>query len=470
MPNQTALTAPIPLSNTLSHEDGESVLLRNNVGREETMPAIQETETEMATASPSIKTQVVILATDGTSQSDPAVAFTHSLSKRQPVDVRVVTVVDHLPVPFGGADIKLLADIEDDLKRDTLAAVRYQVGSGGDPSWPVDLESGNPAGRIAGAAKQNDASLIVVGLGGHSVTDRLFGSETALRLVRISETPILAVAGKFQTEPRRILVAMDFSEASIEAARLALEFADKRATMVLAHCVPWSRSEYVPEEWIHSHASAIAAELTRVRQWLDGDKKFRISHRILYGAVASTLLSYAKELDADLIVTGSHSRSLLARVVAGQTVAKLIRGARCSVLVLPAAAAFRYSDRLPESAATVGGTDWSRLLTEFSRNNAGRRARLEIDDSAIGAQTEMSGYRFQGASFEPASDRATLMFGSGKAGGAHLERAITRVKSVELLCSKQTGADVALAIGHEGGQTLLVFDVPEPSESHAKGR
>lgn len=424
------------------------------------MPTLEETRTEIPSPSPSIRTPVVLLASDGTSQSDPAVAFTHALSKRKGIDVRVVTVVDHLPVPFGGADLKLLAEVEDEMKRSSLDAVKYQVATGGDAEWPVTLESGNPAARISARAADIDASLIVVGLGGHGVTDRLFGSETALRLVRISRAPVLAVAPEFRLEPRRILVAMDFSQASIEAARLALDFADKNATMVLAHCVPWGRSDYVPEKWFRSHEAGIAAELTRVTRWLDPDKKFRISHRILYGRIAPSLLSYANELEADLIVAGTHGRSLLARVLAGQTVSKLIRGANCSVLILPAAAAFRFSDGLPETAATVGGKDWAAVLAEFSRNNIGRRARLEVDDAALGAQTEMSGYRFQGASYEPQSDRVSLMFGSGKSDGLHLERGITRVKSVEILASKQNSTDVALAIGHEGGQTLLVFDVP----------
>ena len=411
--------------------------------------------------SPQTKPPVLVLATDGTSQSDPAIEFTLALSKRRDIDVRVVTVVDNKPIPFDGVDVQLLADIEQSLERDAVATVTHQVTLGGDESWPISLESGNPAARIAGFAEKSGASMIVLGLGGHGVGARLFGSETALRLVRVSGTPMLAVAPELRNEPRRILVAMDFSEASIEAARLALDLADRKATMVLAHCVPWTRNEYVPEKWFRSHEVAIAAELTRVARWLDAEKKFRISHRILYGRIAPTLLAYAEELGADLIVAGSHSRSLMARVLAGQTVTKLIRGARCSVLVLPAAAAFKHSDGLPEPAATVGGKDWSSVLAEFSRNNAGRRARLEIDDTDIGAQTEMTGYRFQGATFEPKSDRVTLMFGGGRAGGSHLERGITQVKSVEVLSSRQSNADVALAIGHEGGQTLLVFDVAE---------
>ena len=424
------------------------------------MQTMEEVKREFSPATP-VRNPVVVLATDGTAQSDPAVAFTHALSKRKSVDVRVVTVVDHLPVPFGGADLNLMAEIEDDLKQARLSTVRYQVATGGDASWPIDLERGNAAARISDIAGETNASLIVVGLGAHGIPDRLFGTETALRLVRRSGSPVLAVAPEFRVEPRRILVAMDFSEASIDAARLALDFADKSATIVLAHCVPWARNEYVPEKWFHSHEVALAAELTRITRWLDPDKKFRISHRILYGSVAPTLLSYAKELEADLIVAGTHGRSLIARVLAGQTVSRLIRGASCSVLVLPAAAALKFPEALAETTATVGGTDWSSVLSEFSRKNAGRRARLEIDDTAFGAQTEMCGYRFQGASYEPAPDRVTLMFGSGKAGGSHLERGITQVKSVEILSSRQSGADVALAIGHDGGQTLLVFDVPE---------
>ena len=101
------------------------------------------------------------------------------------------------------------------------------------------------------------------------------------------------------------------------------------------------------------------------------------------------------------------------------------------------------------------------MLSEFSRNNAGRRARLEIDEVELGAQTEMSGYRFQGASYESDGNRVTLMFGTGKASGSHLERGITEVKSIEVLSGRNSGADIALAIGHDGGQTLLVFDVPE---------
>lgn len=291
---------------------------------------------------------VVLLATDGTAQSDPAVRFVRELSERRPVDVKVLTVVNHLPVPFGGADLQLMADIQGDIQRDAMTAVKEQIAARSAEAWPVSLETGVPAERISSTAANINASMIVIGLGGHGLASRLFGSETAVRLVRISEIPVLAIAAGFRPAPQRIVVAMDFSEASIEAARLALDLADNKALVVLAHCVPWSRNEYVPEEWFRSHEAAITAELTRVTRWLDSDRRFRITHRILYGKTAAKLLlSYAEELEADLIVAGTHGRSLLGRVLAGQTVTKVIRGAHCSVLVLPAAAAFKFSDSVP---------------------------------------------------------------------------------------------------------------------------
>lgn len=429
------------------------------------MPAIQ-TQSKPAFDKPAPPTmpRVILVATDGTAQSDPAIAFARALAERSALEVRVVTIVDHLPTPWGGAAASIVAEYMQALQGEAFKNAELQLSRSGRSDWPVEVQVGDPASRISALARDANVDLVVVGLGGHGVTARLFGSETALRLVRVSETPVLAAAPSLTGAPRRIVVAMDFKEASIEAARLALELAASDATVILAHVVPWSRKEYLPEDWFRSHESAVGAELTRVTHWLDQDKKFRISHRLLYGKAAPCLLAYAEELNADLLVAGSHIPSLGLRAPTGQIVAKLIRGARCSVLVLPAAAAFK-AHRLPLHDAPPETTEWAASLDEFSRRNIGRVARLEVDDAAIGAQVEMSGYRFLGASYEPDNRRATLMFGEVGGLGPHMVRGISNVKSVDLLRGKGGSPDVALAIADEGGQTLLVFEEPKPMSS-----
>jgi nucleotide-binding universal stress UspA family protein len=404
------------------------------------------------------KPHVIVVATDGTPQSDPAIAFTRAFADRTHLDVRTVSVVDHLPMPWGVMDRNLVAEYEHALRQEAREKTNRQLSSFGLAQWPVEIQGGDPATRISAFAKGAGAWLVVLGLGEHGAAARLFGSETALRLARVSQTPVLAIAPNYREAPRRILVAMDFSEASIEAARLALELAAKDATIVLAHVVPWERKEYVPEDWFRSHESSVGAELTRVTRWLDASRSFRIVHRILYGKPASTLLSCADELESDLIVAGSHSRSIIGRALAGQTIPKLIRGARCSVLVIPAGVSFRGSERLDASHEGEAKHDWVNQLDEFSKRNLGRRTRLEVDDVNIGAQAEMSGYRFLGATYEPHDGRASLMFGDTTGTGPHLVRGISKVKSVDILRASHDKPDVALAISHSGGQTLLVFN------------
>ena len=271
----------------------------------------------------------------------------------------MVTVVDHLPQPWGGIDSHLVAEYEKSLKVEAIAKAKRQVASFGLESWRVGVETGDPATRITALAQDLDARLVLVGLGGHGAAARLFGSETALRLVRVSHTPVLAVAAQLRELPRRIVVAMDFSEASIEAARLALELAAKDATVSLVHVVPWERREYIPEDWFRAHEQRVGGELTRVTRWLDEKRRFHISSQILYGKPASALLAYAEQFGADLMVAGSHGRSLVGRLLAGQTIAKLIRGARCSVLVLPAAAAFRLFETSASSDISLANArEW----------------------------------------------------------------------------------------------------------------
>ncbi len=316
------------------------------------MSPVLETEEESGVAANAAiePTSIIILASDGTSQSEQAVELARFVSARTKSDIKVLTVVDQLPIPWGALDSVIAVDYEHGLKAEALNTVRQQIASFGDDKWTVRVESGDPAETIAARAKGCDAMLVIVGLGGHGATSRVFGSETALRLVRLSETPVLAVEPRLTRLPKRILVAMDFSEASIEAARLALELADESSTMVLVHVVPWQLTPFVPDAWVRTQEASVGAQLSRVVGWLNRRSGFRIGQRILYGRPGVTLLKYAEELNADLIATGTHGRTAVKRLLGGQTVDKLIRGARCSVLVFPAVAAFHEHLAHPEVA------------------------------------------------------------------------------------------------------------------------
>jgi hypothetical protein len=101
-------------------------------------------------------------------------------------------------------------------------------------------------------------------------------------------------------------------------------------------------------------------------------------------------------------------------------------------------------------------SQWATVLADFTRTNAGRRTRLEIDDPEIGAQAQEMDYPLRGVAFDPHDQRLEIMLGVLGKGEPHLSRSIGDVTSLDLLVDKG-GQDVALRVRHGTGQTMLTF-------------
>jgi nucleotide-binding universal stress UspA family protein len=101
-----------------------------------------------------------------------------------------------------------------------------------------EFKFGPRALQIAETARTSGAALIVIGLGPHSVIDRALGGETALQLVQIANTPVLALPPDVTALPRRVVVATDFTATSIRAARTAAQCLVAGDVLDLAHVVP----------------------------------------------------------------------------------------------------------------------------------------------------------------------------------------------------------------------------------------
>jgi nucleotide-binding universal stress UspA family protein len=60
----------------------------------------------------------------------------------------------------------------------------------------------------------------------------------------------------------------------------------------------------------------------------------RISSKMLYGHVGETLVKYANENKIDLIITGSHGRSALGKLLLGSVSGFITKHAQCHVLIV----------------------------------------------------------------------------------------------------------------------------------------
>jgi nucleotide-binding universal stress UspA family protein len=140
----------------------------------------------------------------------------------------------------------------------------------------------------------------------------------------------------------RILVPTDFSKSSDNALTYGIAFAEKfGAEMYLLHVVQ-DLTWFVPEAILVAPAAmppleqfvtAAQTALERVIQKLNLPG-IKIHPQVREGTAFDTIIRYAREIDVDLIVMGTHGHTGLAHVLLGSVAERVVRKAPCPVLTV----------------------------------------------------------------------------------------------------------------------------------------
>lgn len=405
----------------------------------------------------------VLLALHG-GEGTGVIEAAHALSGRLGVALKVVTVVEPVPTFAGAPDMVAMSVAFVPTNGDVQASsVRRLVGDtlGSKAEWTLETRFGSPAHEIASAARESDATMIVVDAAPRRGIRHVVAGIRALQVMSRSTCPVVSVAS-WRGLPRTIVAPIDFSPASIRAAQVAVSLAGDNARVILMH-VPWA----VPlRHVIIDHTGAlmggdVSAHFARVRAELQPlvRNDMTIETRTMDGSVVSAVLSVAESESADLVAAGTHGRGPVERFFVGSVAAGLLHGARCPVLVSPppsAADIIRLELRMTGDASTDDPAAWRDVLAAASKRNAGRVVDVEVDDPAIGAQVQASGYVLRGIDYDPADHRVDVMLDAGPDDDAHLTRTITRVRSISI-ASSPAGQDVAIEIAQGRGHTLILF-------------
>ncbi len=140
---------------------------------------------------------------------------------------------------------------------------------------------------------------------------------------------------------RNILCAVDFSRGSHVAMLAAAELAAKvgaKLTVAHAYQLPSAATYGLPDDPralqviadnVESALATWKAEVQRV-----GVKEVEVT--ALLGAAWDSIVSAASHRGCDLIVVGTHGRTGLAHVLLGSVAEKIVRHAKCPVLVVRA--------------------------------------------------------------------------------------------------------------------------------------
>lgn len=208
-----------------------------------------------------------------------------------------------------------------------------------------ELAVGKPHEQIIHRARIHDAQLVVLGRRGtRGLRDRLLGT-TADRVVRYGETPVLVVAIEPHGPYRRPLLATSLDDTASRLLQIASAVIEPEvvATVMHAYHVPFENVTYVVRPPIRDED--IQAEARRVLDdLLVQHPQLRWRGVLRRGEASSSIMLEQIELDADLVVLGTHGRSGLAHALLGSVAEHVLAAMPCDVLVARPA---RFSFALP---------------------------------------------------------------------------------------------------------------------------
>jgi nucleotide-binding universal stress UspA family protein len=272
----------------------------------------------------------ILVATDGREQSDAALRAGRALLSSGPLGI--LTVLPPHAIRDAG-EFTESAELLDAVARQALVEAQLRRVLGDTVETWIDVRFGYPPAVLAQSAVVHGA-LLVAGIGRSRVMDRLHGDESTLRLVREARSPVLAVAPYAAVPPQRIVVAMDFSEASLAAARIALGLAAPRARVTVVHVAPRPTEIAWGSGAVGYHGDPDRALENYLRQ-VPRSYDVRLDSVVAHGDVACEVLEIATRDAVDLIAVGSHGHGPPTRTAIGAVTTRIVRCATCSVLVAP---------------------------------------------------------------------------------------------------------------------------------------
>jgi len=197
---------------------------------------------------------------------------------------------------------------------------------------------------IVGATQEENIDLLVIGPHRRQALRDVFVGTKAERIIRACDRPILMANGVPTGYYRSILIAVDQSECSANAIRVAqnLGLTETIATSIihvfnapaLGLMVRTSSTLDQIKDYLADEEERSAAELAKFLAPLNLKPVQRI---LRHGDVpaAHGILAAARDLSADLIVVGTHGRTGIAKALLGSVAEEVLRTSGNDVLVIP---------------------------------------------------------------------------------------------------------------------------------------
>jgi|tagenome__1003787_1003787.scaffolds.fasta_scaffold20961739_3 nucleotide-binding universal stress UspA family protein len=186
-----------------------------------------------------------------------------------------------------------------------------------------------------------ETDMLVVGAHGLNWPREAILGTTAERLLGKCKRPMLVVKRQAETAYERVLVAVDFSDYSLNALLQATWIAPNAdITAVHAYEVPFEgqlRRASVDKASITNYRNEARMKavdsLRNIARDFGGDR-YRVAQTVEHGNASRVILAKEQLLDAELIVIGKHGRSVGEEWLVGSVTRHILAGSKCDVLVV----------------------------------------------------------------------------------------------------------------------------------------
>lgn len=280
----------------------------------------------------------ILVATDGSETSQAAYAAAELIAASCSARVHVLSVLEPLPaiVPPPGTPIVTTGidrSREDALRTDM---VEQLLKLGRLAKWTTEIHLGKPPTVIAQVAKERNADLIIVGTSRHGMVDRLLGKETATHLARLVKRPLLVASPSIARLPERVIVALDLAPADRLALVFVLGILGSPESVSVLHVE--SRSEALGVDWAEfdaEHRAEVEKAFREMNAALVSLPRIQPELVVMHGEVAREINQFAESVKAEMIVLDVKPRGGFSIAADGGIAMRVMRAARCSVLLIP---------------------------------------------------------------------------------------------------------------------------------------
>ncbi len=408
----------------------------------------------------------IVLAMKPFAVSESPLAVARWLARREDRELRVISIVESHDVITVAAGVPPLpAGFMDDERAAITRRIREALALEGTDGleYDVTVEQGTGARAVVDAARACRARLIVIGTGRHETVERFIYGERAMEIVRAADRPVLITP----RDPVRVplhnaVVAVDFSQASLRAARAILPMLSPGADLTLVHVRPPTPGAAARRPGTPPMDAPRDDLFARFLGMLALPPGIHVSTKLLWGEPVAAIVDYVRWAGADLLACGRMQRhSLGQQLFLGSVSAGLLRQVRCAILVAPEVADDAHSqERSPlTGVAEWDRTSWTRRLADFSTRNTGRRLRLGVDPRESRGGCVAQDYRLRSISFNRREQLRVVLL-EHEHNENRLGMCFSDVRDLTLF-TDVVGNDLRLVFEYEGGKGTLTLSPAE---------